>query len=488
MKIYLILLSLICVNIRSFSQPGSGSMNINGNSLTGYGSPSGPTNVADDRRVFWIHGLGGDPLTTWNKAAAEYQSTHRIRNTFPAYTQTGLKGGAQNVLEIMNQTLKGTSPTKEPIAVCHSQGGVVARAVLYESEVVLKEQSPIRGIATFDSPHGGALIIDNIDNILQMVEEGCSKLIEGPVVEFVQSKFLLDLFVNAEDIARKVGGLACPVAEKALGIAFKELKSPIGKDYSHTNPSEYFSKLGHLTFPHISKVAFAGYEEEPVLFRQMFWLLNSPESVPAFTANEDHEFVDKFNTLTNTYYSKYKSKIARIEIYNNIACSLHPFCLIDKIIKTNKFRREANAYLNGYNWLTTLNQNWKVMIGAGEYRNTEIGECSCSQYTYDGNFVTEYFIDGICNSGFDECRSNSYPENFIYCDCKSLGHQIFYYDIEPSDAVVPVSSQYAFPGVEHKVKLDKSNHQQCRNDRNTKEALDNLFLGNYGLTFEAKRR
>ncbi|MEM1120255.1 MAG: hypothetical protein AAGJ18_07380 [Bacteroidota bacterium] len=45
----------------------------------------------------------------------------------------------------------------------------------------------------------------------------------------------------------------------------------------------------------------------------------------------------------------------------------------------------------------------------------------------------------------------------------------------------------AYPGAAQK-EMDGSNHQQMRNDRNTKDRLNELWEGDYGFFFETAKK
>ena len=125
-----------------------------------------------------------------------------------------------------------------------------------------------------------------------------------------------------------------------------------------------------------------------------------------------------------------------------------------------------------------------MIIGAAEYKLDMIEECYCDFYDDQGKF---YFTQnyGDCLDR-DECLEKS-RYRFDQCDCKQTLNS-YYHEIEPSDGVVTKSSQWAFPGVQWKDRLEGSNHQQCRNDRNAGKALYALLDPKYHPFFGTPKR
>ena len=71
---------------------------------------------------------------------------------------------------------------------------------------------------------------------------------------------------------------------------------------------------------------------------------------------------------------------------------------------------------------------------------------------------------------------------YYSCGCETYP-AITLQEVESSDGVVPVSSAAGFENAITDI-LPASNHQQMRNDRNTKIKLDKVLNGEYGQFFK----
>ncbi len=450
---------------------------------------NGPS-CLDERRIFWIHGLGGDAQSSWQKAGSDIQSRYCVRNNFPEYTAKGLLEAGQNVLNHIKDA-PPTGSVKEPFAICHSQGGLVARSATYQAEVVNKEPNPIQGIVTFGTPHQGAKILDHIDDIVSLIDEGCFELAAGPITEIVESNFWLDLIFDAKDVLKNITPKICSTAGGIAKSNFADFQTTISKDYRFNQPSEYFIQIKNYESP-IHKVAFYGIEDDPVLFRTMDWLITSPEDVPLYSANQDDKVLNSINKLTNDYYLNAKKNYELEEYYdkarNNSLYHL-PISIVHYFIyrnKRNEHKAIGDSYIRGYNWLNSMNDKWKSIIGAGEYYEIpSYHNCTCYEYDASGQLINvniqQCYDPIICET------TNGWWES-CFCD-ETINLE--YRDIEPSDGVTPQSSAEGFPGVDkNNIKeMVGSNHQQMRNDRNTKSRLEELmFDGTYGLFFKTTKK
>lgn len=493
---YFTALSLLILNMSVLlGQPSGGGGSAQTLGLSGESGTRNPgdlSGIKPYRPVFWTHGLGGDPLVSWQVAGAETENNYLIESLYPGYTQTGLNGAGKNLRTYINQITEGKKYDRAPFAICHSQGGLAMRAAAFESIKTFGEDFPVKGIVTFGTPHNGAPIIDNIPDIIQLLEEGCEELLDGPLTELVETNFLLDLITNSKDVLNKLGPLSCGLLSAGISSEFSSFQSRSGKDFSYQNPSEYFQNLKKETFPDIQKVAFGGKETEPVLLRQMAWMAKSPESVGPWQANPDDDYVNSFNDLILKYRAKADSysAMANFEKRNRWMCTINPLCYMFVNNQIREYEKISKGYTRGYLWLNSLNEKWKVIIGASEYRDQAIYDvCKCA-----------YFVDGdyrswsVVSSCEDElaCRNKSQYSNdgsWSYeCDCASEIVSAGFFQTDDSDGVIPYRTSIAFPGVHHYSDMPGSNHQQMRNDVNTKIKMDALMDGSISDFFVTSKR
>lgn len=459
---------------------------------SGTGNPGDLSKPLPYRPVFWVHGLGGDPQISWQVAGAETENKYMIESLYPGYTQTGLNGAGKNLRVYINHHTEGKNFVKAPFAIGHSQGGLAMRAAAFEAIKTFGEDFPVKGIVTFGTPHNGAPIIDNIPEIIQLLEEGCLELIDGPLTELLETNFLLDLITNSKDVRNKLGPLACGLVATGISSEFASFQSRSGKDFSYQNPSEYFQNLKKETFPDIQKVAFGGKETEPVLLRQMAWMSKSPESVDPWQANPDDEYVNSFNDLILKYKAKADANSSSANSWRNKRwlCLTHPICHLFVNSKIRGFEQTSSSYKRGYSWLNSLNEKWKVLIGASEYRDQQNFEvCKCAYFIHG-----DYRSWSVVSNCEDElsCRNKSQHSNdgsWSYeCDCTQEIASAGFYQIDDSDGVIPFRTSIAFPGVHHFSQMLGSNHQQMRNDKNADEKINELMAGRYGDLFITKKR
>jgi hypothetical protein len=101
------------------------------------------------------------------------------------------------------------------------------------------------------------------------------------------------------------------------------------------------------------------------------------------------------------------------------------------------------------------------------------GECTLSYYDY-GNLVGQ---STTYTNTPEECYNISYGS----ATSSTEGNPVYnsYNVAIPSDALVTEPSQKAFPGATP-ILMDKSNHQQMRNDSNTREVLQAIYSGQFG--------
>ncbi|NJO92709.1 MAG: hypothetical protein HC831_29880 [Chloroflexia bacterium] len=116
-------------------------------------------------------------------------------------------------------------------------------------------------------------------------------------------------------------------------------------------------------------------------------------------------------------------------------------------------------------------------------------ECSCQTNDYEGNVIstfTEYTdVQGGCGAIYSGSLTTG-------CSDTNADPIVSYIPIEPqvevdSDGVVVAESARGFPGAQTAI-MDGSNHQQMRNDDNTKKRLTELYNGLYGPYFITRPR
>jgi hypothetical protein len=113
----------------------------------------------------------------------------------------------------------------------------------------------------------------------------------------------------------------------------------------------------------------------------------------------------------------------------------------------------------------------KILTGAYPLNTVFANACTVSNYDY-GNLVSQYTIYGVQTP--DDC----YAINSSSSTTSTEGSPIYNTSniTLPSDGVVLSSSAQAFPGA-GTILMNGSNHQQMRNDENTKTVLNTIYNG-----------
>lgn len=444
-------------------------------------NPRGKPPLSDDRLVFWIHGLGGNS-DSWAKVAqaTQYQAPgqsvsgypHRKITSLPlTYSQFSLSGAASTLHNMLVSTgdplcnANGISDKSINFIVSHSQGGIVSRATdkMYD-DLGMQSDRRFGGIVTFGSPHGGAQIINNLDQFTPFADEACNALIAGPARENILGNKVVDFFVPEETFESIRNKLCSILANDIAPITFKDQFQPISEDYK-VGAAPLGELNGHNSS--IPRIALYGTEEEPVFYRTIYNLkVKTPNLFSHFGADNDQPLVDNFNILLNKYKAKYEIYKARMEYLESwgipcgplkwICCS--PVCLVwgEEYKQDRVLRDEWNM---GVIWLNASNNKFKAITGAYSTQWVNTYQCACNGYTFPTSIPS-------CPTG---------------CVLSSAGSLIQVTE-KPSDGVVLAESASAYPGALTD-EMPKSNHQQMRNDSNTKIKMLKVLEGGFGDYF-----
>lgn len=318
----------------------------------------------------------------------------------------------------------------------------------------------------------------------QMGQDACTALIAGPADEQIQGNPIVNFFIPNETFQSLTNGFCSFAANYILPIAFKDQQQPITEDYKVGaagigNLNGYASAL--------PKVAFYGVEEEPVFYRVMYNLMiKKPNDFLPFEANPDNQLVDVYSSLLATYKSKYEENKARVEYLESIGLPCNgfqwafsfAFCAIWDTEYWQKIDRR-NAYKKGYDWLLGSNDYWKTVIGA---RTSSVVqgtayECYCGIADGSGQTISEWHYP--VGSPADCPQSNDWWQW-----CNASEYPVYYtvFQEKENDGVVIAESAAGFPGAPAH-RLAASNHQQMRNDVNTKQRMLEVFAGTHGDYF-----
>ena len=458
------------------------------------------------RRLYFIHGLGGD-ASSWQRASdACWDNSlnipgfpaRRVRVSRPEYTNstlTTLNSAAYEVNTlIVNQaatdiTAYSMNPQRAFI-VAHSQGGMVTRSLVHQYMTGLNIPNfgmPFGGFVTFASPLQGAKILNNRDQIELMANDACRNLIKGPGSNL---GFGLILKVMGKELT---GNLCDIVSYDLLPAFFTDYYDNITNDYTvgANAISLYNQDVSYQAYMNMPKIAFCAIEpRNNILWRTGNWLINNPNTPPPFEANDDWNF---YNTSVFPLYLEYVVKAYQhqnqINLLTHMAQFTHPILTPNSYMITMAgllyHQKRKNDWQQGVDWFQRANFVWETIIGAREFQYTSNTMYVCLKCR--GN---SFHMDYLITANQQECINRN-CQNIVPVTVTELN-----YIIKESDGVVVAESADNLPGATaiplkpntSAPNYTGSSHMQVRNDRFLKQSLFQIFNGDYGLFFKTKTK
>jgi pimeloyl-ACP methyl ester carboxylesterase len=490
------------------------------------------------RVIFLVPGLNGD-YNAWRDVRDEtggdtdddpsYPARKADLRMFgtkhgPGYSQdAGLASAAKDVwdeMSLLNYPQLGVNYTTDNIAIGHSQGGLVLRAVEYATSH-LGRTAYFGGVVTFGTPHQGAAILTNglpvslggRGQLGDFINDFCVKVSDGPVEEKLQlsDQFLFKLvrILNLDDDAKDLKDQICETLADSIlpHYILKDYTANITQDYmAHDNryskPNFLMNTL-NLHQPTVPMVAFYGVEEEPVFWRQLGSITEKVHSFPAFQADPDQSFVDSYAQLKANYRAKqllFQKQADDYEAITNVqsnpsfifAAIALPIGVTLYLIYDSKRKRAqkvADAYKGGHKFLSSANARWKGIIGA---RKTSIKRsgyiCDCDYV--DAGYTTSTYVPYMW-----DCPVGMIVTTEGKRVCQVRANMVRHIEEYENDGVVLASSAKQLPGAlvnpalsDQDYRMDKTNHQQMRNCSETAIKLKRLFdYPDYGYFFMTPR-
>jgi pimeloyl-ACP methyl ester carboxylesterase len=459
------------------------------------------------RRIYFIHGLGGD-ASSWQQASdACWDQSLNISGFFarnveisrPEYiysTLTTLNSAAYDVRQqIRNQSFldyyqNGMNPNAA-IMIGHSQGGLIIRSLVH---LDLQPGANIPalgkgygGFITIASPLQGAQIINNRSQIEQMAHDACNSLLKGP--ETSNSAIHTILKIMGKD---QVNDNVCNlIASNILPLFFSQYYDNITNDYKVGAPAiqQFNNDVFNSSYLTMPKLAIYGIEpRENILWRTANWLVKNPNSELPFEANDDWEF---FNTTIYPTYTSYVSNVciyrSRVELLATSQYILFPLLTPGMHLATlflmNNYINKMRAWQTGVDWFNRANANWETIIGARQY----VVNQTTFYYCRKCSIGQSWFISPTLQPCLDcNCR-----------EVRAIPTQTVTFTIAANDGIVIAESASNLPGATHcplRISCtdvsgyDGSSHMQIRNDSYLERSLYNLFEGEYGMFFKLKRK
>lgn len=458
----------------------------------------GDPELMEDRIIFFVHGLGGqgdeDGTTgiSWIQASLWSEAEYMVNSVRPDYNNTSLEAAAMELKADMEMY---ADADEDALVIAHSQGGIVARRVdeMYSTGEFGFEPRTFGGLVTFGTPHQGAMILNNVDDLQAWIGEACTELSAGPVAEVVEDNFFLDLLLAPADYEAFTNEFCSTVEEQVLPVVMDDYLA--GTTSAYSVGAEYLADLNTFD-PEIPYVCLWGVENDPVLWNTIAHLFPGREpnntvtyGLDPFGATNDQTAVYFADAMIGKYWSKYVAYNDLYNYYNDlltgfdmttILCYLVPLCAGDAWLAREDAEVLRDAYERGYDWMADANIVWEQIIGARTLLPSG-ATCTCMDWGPLGDLEMETYDagpDGICET--DDADT--------YCSITVE------YDwlIKESDGVVLKESASECigntnAGILYR-QMDESNHFSMRNDEQTRLKLFNLYEGHYSLRYKTNKR
>jgi pimeloyl-ACP methyl ester carboxylesterase len=473
------------------------------------GPPLPPFTGNINRAVFWLHGLGGGE-GAWEQAARVTENqiitpvpgylprkVDSFRPDYGASSSADIESAGQDVYDDMEIAIQSSGNLIDPsksMIIAHSQGGIVARVLdlMYDQQ----NYPPLtHGIVTFGTPHLGARIITNKDQIFKLLDDGCLSLTAGPLEESLDlggtiatGLAFLDDFVDDESWIPGVQSLIC---DKILPLGVSNVAGNFltGTLNNFCDTCAFVNLLNnHSNFHSTHRVAFYGEEDGPEFLRLMhFQAVKGVNEYAPFEADYDSSLILAFDTL----YGNYKMKELGYKFTYQYWSSFSDLANFFNFGRYNKLAREAlskyNGFRQGVNWMSTLNDKWLSIIGGYDYVTIDDFGCQCAYQVTTGEEGVIFVPAGSAPL----CAHYTPPNQgaYNYFNCNWIDEETTIKTEVATDGVVTVPSAMAFPGAGlNKKDMPHSNHFQMRNDPRTKERLNELWNGQWGNWFFTETR
>ncbi len=487
------------------------------------------------RPIYFIHGLGGNE-TSWNRTYNAHVREFRYapykldyygnqssfsNATFEAYTEMGVKLSSYKL-----GYPSGFDTVSRPYAIAHSLGGLIARDMdmkhdssnLYDPLIRAGERH-FYGLVTFGSPHAGAEIVGNQQELAHLGGDLAGKIL-AVSLDTVIDKLITGLpwvaqtFIGTGALSTapsKIGNyFADSLAAKILTQFTKDQTDPIGKQFTPT--STYLTDtLNQYINPKLAKALFWGQEEDPILWRMAYYLVNGPNTFSTFGANEDSKLANAMEKMRID--AKAWSYVYKGHADWHLSRAKRFYAFWRGIGKSNSDMARygvtkliSRDFMALHQELNKVNLKYKAIIGAVNDSNlylidTVSYRCIKKQtvtFHNNGNLTTTVPRVSTFNSTGNCPNDTSWTQTYtstIYTQYDVT------YELEvttkktlietPSDATVLASSAKAFPGCIDDYKnfmgpvplpgggmsRGKVNHLQMRNCIETDDALRKIYNG-----------
>jgi hypothetical protein len=469
--------------------------------------PPPPANV--DRKIIWIHGMGG------NSGSMQHAMTYRAdywegQNVEVDYSEATCLHNATTLTrpDIESRVLANTDYSQNFI-ISHSYGGIVSRDLdkWYEDHNSIYTQNdgkPFSGIISIGGPHLGAKLADLNVNHPEQIEDflidGCVVFGKAFAIEIENDLGFwanLGLGIFSIQLPDFVNPSTCGfIATAGKGLLEGRFQTglcqaivPNSQELQDLAQNPRFYDNDGILRTDRNVAAYGIEEDHDDLFFRFAWsAFNVPNDYDQFQAGESdvealdfaENALDEF-VASEQYWDNWYNELNRYHWPWNGSCQF----IQGQYICPKWAKKRRDAFRDGIHWFSRVNDNWKHLIGAIENTYAQTGDCQCS-ITFEDPFSGDRYEDMFIASGYPTCDdvAQDYPNRDI--ECSPLWERtITHY---PSDGLVTAESAQSLPNAGWREKMEGSNHFQMVNDMETKRIMDEAFKGDYGLFFDLDER
>jgi hypothetical protein len=402
---------------------------------------NGSSIMAQYKNVFWVHGMNDDEKR-FQDFDTHFNTNYYIYSSrFRYSTSNGIPSSANNLKSHI-----GINTKKDNIVVTHSMGGTNS-LYIYK---YLDGRTRIGGIISFDAPFNGAYFANNVDNgtLTNLLNEANDKGLKGAKTDpMVAATFLSNPSINiAMELGIYSSGLEILLSKIPTYIRDK-LVSNYLSDNNKTSLKvgsadiEAVQRAGGADLP---SIAFFGNEDYPACIKL----------IKTMSKKAVDFLIDDVDNNCDRYY--------RYHTIQQVACIAglnFPQAAVHAQLASNW--KTSRDY-----WSTTFPKATNVMIGAYRTEKNTITYEEWKCVNVDPNAKSTMVIP------IPECE-------YQWVTVTKTVTTII---DEPSDGLIPISSQKALPGCLTKVELLHMNHDEVTTDPYARDLLNQVFMGNIVTT------
>jgi hypothetical protein len=308
------------------------------------------------------------------------------------------------------------------------------------------------GVVTVASPLQGAMVLNNRPLIHLMANDACFALSTDILTVSIVGSIALPLILpilsvngittlNPDVICSVVTG---PVLKSFASNFYDQITDAYVVNGTNSRINLYNRDANYTDYRNLPKVAFYAIEpQENILWRTARWMVYKPNNEFYFNANDDWKF---YNEVIYPIYIVYSIVPTINDLLYDIAAKTFKWTwwccpgTASTALATMFATASAKPLLSrGKNWFDSANAQWQTIIGA-------------RTYNYSSRMWEAKENDGVVLA-----------ESAKNLPCAT----------DQPVRVFPQGQGWA-----------GSSHMQVRNDKGIKDALNNLFNGQYGYFFQ----